>query len=79
MFIIQARNGNDLNIKSGGDVFKVQCDGPAELKDLVVHDKDNGQHEVTFTPLETGIYQFNISLNDIVIGNSPVQVAATRR
>jgi len=78
-FIIQARNGNDLNIKSGGDVFKVACDGPCDLKDLVTHDQNNGQYEVSFTPLETGIYQFHIKLNDQAIGNSPVQVAATRR
>lgn len=35
-FIIQARNSNDLNIKSGGDVFNVACDGAGELLDLLV-------------------------------------------
>jgi len=78
-FTVQARNANDLNIKSGGDHFVVACDGPCDLKDLVIRDMNNGQHEVSFTPTETGIYQFHNSLNDTAIGNSPVQVAATRR
>jgi len=78
-FTIQARNGNDLNIKSGGDVFKIACDGPGQLQDLVCKDQNNGQYEVSFTPPETGVYQFDITLNDMAIGNSPVKVIATRR
>jgi len=78
-FSIQARNTNDLNIKSGGDVFIVKCDGPGELPDLTVRDQNNGQYLVSFTPLETGIYKFEITINDELIGNSPAQVAATRR
>jgi len=78
-FVIQARNTNDLNIKSGGDDFKVKCDGPGQLPDLSVRDQNNGQYLVSFTPTETGIYKFEISINDELIGNSPAQVAATRR
>jgi len=78
-FIIQARNVNDLNIKTGGDVYNVKCEGPGELPDLTVRDQNDGQYLVSFTPLETGIYKFHITINDDPIGNSPAQVAATRR
>jgi len=44
-----------------------------------VKDQNNGQYLVSFTPPESGIYKFHVTLNDEPIGNSPVQIAATRR
>jgi len=78
-FCIQSRNKNDLNNVCGGDLYEVRCDGPAELKDLVVKDSQNGKYLVSFTPQASGIYEFHISLNGIPIGNSPVSVAAVKR
>jgi len=78
-FHIQSRNKNDLNNTCGGDVYEVGCDGPAALTDLVVRDSLNGKYIVSFTPRETGIYEFKISLNGYSIGNSPVKISAVRR
>jgi len=78
-FFIQARTKNDLNATSGGDEFEVACDGPAKVSDLTVHDGLDGKYTVTFTPPESGVFEFNISLNGEAIGNSPVKISATRR
>eukprot|EP01125_Pyxidicula_operculata_P014503 TRINITY_DN4834_c0_g1_i1.p1 TRINITY_DN4834_c0_g1~~TRINITY_DN4834_c0_g1_i1.p1 ORF type:complete len:196 (+),score=62.64 TRINITY_DN4834_c0_g1_i1:491-1078(+) len=78
-FYIQSRNSNDLNNTSGGDLFEVSCDGPAEIKDLILRDSGDGKYTVCFTPPESGVYQFNITMNGEPIGNSPVKVSATRR
>jgi len=78
-FCIQSRNKNDLNNVCGGDLYEVSCDGPTELHDLVVKDSLNGKYMVSFTPKASGVYDFNISLNGIPIGNSPVSVKATKR
>jgi len=78
-FQIQARNTNDLNVSTGGDTFQVGCEGPGQLTDLVILDTLDGKYDVTFTPTETGVYEFTIQLNGEDIGNSPVKVNATRR
>jgi len=78
-FVIQARTKNDLNATSGGDEFEVACDGPSKIADLVVQDSLDGKYTVSFTPPESGVYEFHISLNGEAIGNSPVKVSATRR
>jgi len=78
-FYIQSRNKNDLNNTCGGDLYEVHCDGPADLTDLVVRDSLNGKYMITFTPTETGVYDFNILLNGIPIGNSPVSISAVKR
>jgi len=78
-FIIQARTKNDLNATSGGDIFDVACDGPAKLSDLLIRDTLDGKYEVTFTPPESGVYEFRITMNGEEIGNSPVKISATRK
>jgi len=78
-FNIQSRNKNDLNNTCGGDVYEVGCDGPAALTDLIIRDSLNGKYVVSFTPWETGVYVFNISLNGYAIGNSPVKISAARK
>jgi len=78
-FVIQARNQNDLNSTTGGDEFEVSCNGPCKITDLVIRDSLDGKYNVLFTPIESGVYEFHISLNKQPIGNSPVSVSATRR
>jgi len=78
-FYIQSRNKNDLNNTCGGDVFQVECNGPAELTDLVIRDTLNGKYVLTFSPLASGIYEFTITLNGVPIGNSPVKITAIRK
>jgi hypothetical protein len=78
-FVIQARNKNDLNNVTGGDIFDIKSDGPTELPDLVIKDKGDGKYVVTFTPGASGVYSFHITLNGVPIGNSPVSVSAVRR
>jgi len=78
-FCIQSRNKNDLNNVVGGDLYEVRCDGPVEIKDLVVRDTLNGKYTVSWTPTASGVYDFHISLNGVPIGNSPVQVKAVKR
>jgi len=78
-FVIQARNKNDLNATTGGDEFKVSCDGPSQIDDLVMHDTCDGKYTVSFTLPESGVYEFHISLNGSPIGNSPVKISGTRK
>jgi len=78
-FTIQARTKNDLNATSGGDVFDLSCDGPGKLSDLTVRDTLDGKYIVSFTPPESGVFEFKILLNGEEIGNSPVKISATRK
>jgi filamin len=73
VFTIHAYDPEGQKCTDGGDPFKVDIQGPADVQPTVT-DNGDGTYTVEYTPTEAGDYTVNVTLHDEPIKDVPRQV-----